>query len=268
MRPLVWVAMARSAVELAVELPRRRAGRGRPAGPPATPTGRSSVMYMSHCLVEVAEPGEVLDRRGGVEQPARRPRSLPGPGDPAVHGDVVGVERHPVGTEGQDRVGAHVVEQRGRPRPRRRRRRSAQAAVGQAEDVVLVDAEHRHRRGRLPAADRAEPRRAARRRGSAVPCSPAVAETHTTRWPWSRAAAIDAAGEVRLVVGMGPDRQDRARATGRSGVVVASRGSDASATPLSRRSHRAAHRRGSRWERRESGRAQRPRHEHHPDHAH
>ena len=79
-----------------------------------------------------------------------------------------------------------------------------------AEPPVVRDAEDRHGRPASQPAHGGPRRSAGHATGSSVPSSPAVALTHTTRWPASAAGGHQPAGEVGLVVGVGPHRQDRA----------------------------------------------------------
>jgi hypothetical protein len=107
-------------------------------------------------LVDLPELGEVLRRGRGVQEPCGAATIRPGLRDPAVDGDVIGMERDPVGPEGQDGVGPDDIEQPAGPREPGLFV-VGERAVGQTVDVVLVDAEDAHGRGRLPAADLSEP---------------------------------------------------------------------------------------------------------------
>ena len=97
---------------------------------------------------------------------------------------------------------------------------SVERAVGKAEEAVVVDAEHGHRRRRLPAA---QPPQAVGWPGLGVGRA-VLAGGH--RHAHDTLAVVTggghhAAGEVRLVVGMCPDGQDRAQLGDRLvGVVV------------------------------------------------
>jgi hypothetical protein len=154
-----------------------------------------------------AVPAEVLDPRDGVEEPAGPTALLPGVLHPVVHGDVVGMERLTVGAEGQDGVRLHLVDQPADPR-HALGRALVQAAVRQVVDPVLVDAQHRHRGRRLETADGAE----AIRRPQVGVLGPALARgRRRTHDPLALPAGLGhgGAGQVGLVVGVGPDREDR-----------------------------------------------------------
>lgn len=73
-----------------------------------------------------------------------------------MHGDVVGMEGRPVGTERQDRVGLDLVEQprdQGEPLGVM----VGEGAVGQSEETMVPHTEYGHGGGRFPAAHPAEP---------------------------------------------------------------------------------------------------------------
>ena len=74
--------------------------------------------------------------------------------------------------------------------------------------------------------------------GSGVPCSPAVTDTHTTRCPLS-GQRPSRRREVRLVVGVCPDGQDRAQLGDR--VVGGGRASSSTTVHAVRRSRSRAH---------------------------
>ena len=180
---------------------RRSAPRsGSPGLPGRVPSVRAS-------RVEVQVDGESRDRRdhrvsGLVDTEAlveRAPLPVPRIGDDSVqeshprpggrdegspgprgHHLVVGVAGDPVGTEGDHRVGAHLVDQAaelldGLPGVDVRT-----SAVGVPEPVVLGDAEDREavRQLACPPGGQAVGRPGL---GSGVPRSPRVAVTHTTR---------------------------------------------------------------------------------------
>src|SRR5687767_2814208 len=106
--------------------------------------GRSFVSHVDAPLfVEPAEPGKVFGRGPRVEEATSTAATLPGRGDPAVHGDVVGVKGDPVAEEGQDGVRLDVVEELTDQR-RAAAGVTVELAVWQSQEPVVIDSEHRH----------------------------------------------------------------------------------------------------------------------------
>ena len=146
----------------------------------------------------------------GVQQPGPGPGAVDGGAGPRRDGPVVRVPGDAVRAEGQHGVRADVVEHRAEPRDRLVPVGPGALAVAVAQPVVLVDTEDLQAPRELPGALGGEP---VRRPGDGIRGAALTAGRGHADDPLSVVAGQrhEAARQVRLVVGMGPDAQDRAQ---------------------------------------------------------
>nr|WP_211210818.1 BTAD domain-containing putative transcriptional regulator [Sporichthya polymorpha] len=160
-------------------------------------------------VVEVAELGPPARGDGGVEQARTRGGGAAERGRrPGRDRDVVGVPGLAVGAEREDGVRPDRGDQRRDPGDLRLRVEVGAAAVGQVQPVVLDDAEDGERGRHLRGADGRE---ALRRLLHRVAPGLAAGGGHADDAGAGVAGGrVDPAAQVRLVVGVGPDAEDRA----------------------------------------------------------
>ena len=215
--PAVWEAMARSAATFWSSLgPSRQRWRASSAG--STPAGRWSAHVDAPPLVAPRNRAwcsavEAADGRRRLAAAA-----LPGVDHPTVDGDVVGVE-------GRPRRGRRSPRCRGRSRraggPTGRRRRSperGELAVGEPEPRCSATPSTAIAAAASVAADRCRGARVATRPDRACPARRRRRGAHDAAALLGGRGRHRAAGEVGLVVGVGPDGQD-VPSPDRSGIV-------------------------------------------------
>ena len=142
-------------------------------------------------------------------QDARVRRNLPARGGgPAAHRHVVGVAGLPDVVEREDGVGPDVSDEVGQPARALVVGNVRAPTIGDVEPYVLGDAEHREAGLQLGGADGCEPRRRPARLVGHAEFAAGRGHAHD---PLSvrDGRRHDAAGQVRLVVGVGPDADDR-----------------------------------------------------------
>src|SRR4051794_21855723 len=159
------------------------------------------VVDLAPALVEVR-------RHGRVPEAVRGVGLLPSLGDPGRHGAVVVVPGHPVGAEGDDGRGAQLVDDRGDVVDGIGPVRGGQGTVGIAQPVLLGDAENGQALAHLPLPDGGQ---LVRRPDLWVVGAVFATGGGEHHHALSRVASgrHQGGGEERLVVGMGPDAEQR-----------------------------------------------------------